>query len=509
MRNIKEATNVLVLGIVLTACTGIISGIPFDGFSDMDITDHTGALYFGCSVANAGDLNGDGYTDLVIGAYGAKKAFVYYGSPSFDGASDVTIADRTGELYFGRSVANAGDLNGDGYTDLVIGTYGANKAFVYYGGPGFDGISDVTIADHTGASYFGYPVANAGDLNSDGYTDLVIGANGANKAFVYYGGPGFDGISDVAIEDHTGELHFGYPVANAGDLNSDGYTDLVIGAYGANRAFVYYGGPGFDGASDVTIADHTGESGFGHTAANAGDLNNDGYTDLVIGTHSANKAFVYYGGPGFDGASDVTIADHTGELYFGRSVANAGDLNNDGYTDLVIGAHGAKKAFVYYGGPSFDGASDVCIADHTGELYFGYPVANAGDLNSDGYTDLVIGASGANKAFVYYGVVDYPTIVTLQGKLTNSTTGSAVQNGSMEVTVKDSFNTQVWQSTFHDCIDNGVFNIPLGAVSELRLTPGDMYQMKVAIDADAVAYVSADVTFGDHSPSGDVIKFVA
>ena len=160
-------------------------------------------------------------------------------------------------------------------------------------------------------------------------------------------------------------------------------------------------------------------------------------------------------------------------------------------------------------GVPFDGFSDMDITDHTGASYFGYSAANAGDLNGDSYTDLVIGAHGANRAFVYYGVVDYPTIVTLQGKLTNSTTGSAVQNGSMKVTVTDSFNTQVWQSTFHDCIDDGVFNIPLGAVSELRLTPGDMYQMMVAIDADAAAYVSADVTFGDHSPSGDVIKFVA
>jgi hypothetical protein len=508
MRTIKVA-KVVVLGIVLTTCTGMATGVPFDGFSDMDITDHTGASNFGRSVANAGDLNNDGYTDLVIGAHGAKKAFVYYGSPSFDGASDVTIADRTGESGFGVSAANAGDLNNDGYTDLVIGAHGAKKAFVYYGGPGFDGISDVTIADHTGESYFGYSADNAGDLNNDGYTDLVIGASGAKKAFVYYGGPGFDGISDVTIEDHTGESNFGVSAANAGDLNSDGYTDLVIGAHGANRAFVYYGGPFFDGASDVTIADHTGESYFGYSADNAGDLNNDGYTDLVIGAYGANKAFVYYGSPGFDGASDVTIADHTGESYFGFSADNAGDLNNDGYTDLVIGAHGANRAFVYYGGPSFDGASDVCIADHTGEPHFGVSVANAGDLNSDGYTDLVIGAHGANKAFVYYGVVDYPTIVTLQGKLTNSTTGSAVQNGSMKVTVKDSFNTQVWQSTFHDCIDDGVFNIPLGAVSELRLTPGNMYQMMVAIDADAVTYVSADVTFGDHSPSGDVIKFVA
>jgi len=271
---------------------------------------------------------------------------------------------------------------------------------------------------------------------------------------------------------------------------------------------VYYGGPDFDWTSDVTIDDHSGESGFGRSVANAGDLNSDGYTDLVVGAYSANKAFVYYGGPGFDGASDVTIDDHSGESYFGVSAASAGDLNSDGYTDLVMGAYGAKKAFIYYGGPGFDGKSDVCIADHTGATHFGFEIANAGDLNSDGSTDLVIGAHGSNQAFVYYGVVKHPTIVTLQGKLTNSTTGCALQTGSMRVTIKDSSGSSEWQSTFSDCIHKGVFNIPLGAVSELRLLPGDMYQMTVDIDADEATYISADVTFGDNSPAGDVIKFV-
>nr|QNT35624.1 hypothetical protein BFFPPMPJ_00029 [uncultured Methanosarcinales archaeon] len=132
----------------------------------------------------------------------------------------------------------------------------------------------------------------------------------------------------------------------------------------------------------------------------------------------------------------------------------------------------------------------------------------AGDLNGDGSTDLVIGTYYVNKAFVYYGVVKHPTIVTLQGKLTDSTTGCALQTGSMRVTITDSSGSSEWQNTFSDCIHNGVFNIPLGAVSELRLIPGDMYLMTVDVDADEATYISADVTFGDNSPAGDVIKFV-
>nr|QNT35626.1 hypothetical protein BFFPPMPJ_00031 [uncultured Methanosarcinales archaeon] len=368
---------ILGLASVILACTSAVSAVPFDGESDVDIAK--GESNFGVSVANAGDLNSDGYTDLVIGTHGANKAFVYLGGPSFDRFSDVDIIDHTGESGFGHSVANAGDLNGDGYTDLVIGGFSAKKAFVYYGGPNFDGTSDVDITDHTGESGFGHSPANAGDLNGDGYTDLVIDAYGANKAFVYYGGPSFDGTSDVDIADHTGESEFGVSAANAGDLNNDGYADLVIGARGANKAFVYYGGLDFDGTSDMTIDDHAGETRFGDSVANTGDLNNDGYADLVIGACGANKAFVYYGGPDFDGTSDVTIADHIGDSGFGVSAANAGDLNGDGYTDLLIGTWGANKAFVYYGGPDFDGTSDVTIADHTGESNFGVSAANAGD----------------------------------------------------------------------------------------------------------------------------------
>jgi hypothetical protein len=397
--------EVLVWGIVsiVIVCTGIVSAAAFDGYSDVDITNPSRAG-FGKSVANAGDLNGDGYSDLVVGAYGANKAEVYFGGPKFSGSADLAITDHPRERNFGRAVANAGDLNGDGYSDLVVGAYHSNHAFVYFGGPKFDGFSDVEITDHAKETGFGVSVANAGDLNNDGYTDLVIGAYGAKKAFVYYGGPAFDGVSDVEITDHTKGFSFGVAVANTGDLNDDGIADLVIGAYGpkVSCAFVYLGGSDFDGFSDADLTDHTSEVGFGYSVANAGDLNNDGYIDLVVGAYGANKAFVYYGGPAFDGVSDVEITDHTGEESFGRAVANAGDMNGDGYADLVIGAYGAEKAFVYFCGPKFDGSSDLEIADHLGEAGFGDSLATDGDLNGDGYTDLVVGAYLVSKAFVYY-----------------------------------------------------------------------------------------------------------
>jgi len=434
----------------------------------------------------------------------------------FDGKSDVNIIDHTGETDFGNSMASAGDLNNDGYVDLVIGAHSNKKAFVYFGGPSFDNISDVNITDHTGETFFAYSLDSAGDLNNDGYADLVVGATNTHKAWVYYGGPSFDGTSDVTIDDHTTETDFGWILTNAGkDLNDDGYADLVIGAFGAKKAFVYYGGPSFDNISDVDITDHTAEGLFGTGLASDGDLNNDGHADLVISSPTTKKAFVYYGGPSFDGTSDLTIDDHTGEANFGYSLASASDLNNDGYADLAIGTSTEKKVWLYYGGPGFDNVSDVTIDDHLSDAQFGTRATSGGDLNDDGYADLVVGAPSAKKAFVYYGV-DYPlkylaqpTIVTLQGKISNSTSDSGISTGSLNVTIKDSHGSLVWTKAFNDVLDDGVFNTLLGAVQELRLIPGNTYEMEVAVDADSATYTTADVTFGDSSPSGDIIKFVA
>jgi hypothetical protein len=505
--------KVLIVGIlVLLLSVSLACAVPFDGKSDVNIINYTGQSGFGYSLATSGDLNGDGYADLVVGA--GDREMVFYGGPGFDGTFDVNITSAES----GYSLATAGDLNNDGYADLVVGAPGVAKAFVYYGGPSFDDIPDWNITDHTGESYFGSSLATSGDLNNDGYADLVIGAVNAGNAFVYYGGSSFDNNSDINITNYIGETGFGRSVANAGDLNGDGYADLVVGAYSAaNKAFVFYGGPSFDNNSDWNITNYTSESGFGASLATSGDLDGDGYADLVIGAYDSDsrKAFVFYGGPSFDNNSDVNITDHTAEENFGISVATSGDLNNDGYADLIVGASGAKKAFVYYGGSTFNNISDVNITDHRGVSTFGWSLATSGDLNNDGYADLVVGSNTGTKVFVYYGV-DYPlksmsqpTIVTLQGKLTNSTTGIAISTGSMRVTVRDNKGNQVWQSTFNNVLSNGVFNIPLGAAQELRLIPGIMYRMVVDLDADAASFSSADVTFGDNLPAGDLIKFTA
>jgi hypothetical protein len=129
-------------------------------------------------------------------------------------------------------------------------------------------------------------------------------------------------------------------------------------------------------------------------------------------------------------------------------------------------------------------------------------------LDSAGYPHIsYFNFTGGDLKYAF--ILGTPTIVTLQGKLTDSTTGSPVQTGSMRVTIKDSRGFQVWQNTFNNSLFDGVFNIPLGAVQELMLIPDLIYSMEVEIDADSAAFVAADVTFGDNVPAGDVIKFKA
>ncbi|NQZ10759.1 MAG: FG-GAP repeat protein [Algicola sp.] len=288
---------------------------------------------FGIRVAGVGDVNGDNYDDVIVGlpyydgvGDNSGIASIYYGSAA---GVDTTVdhqwhGEQAGD-QLGFSVAGAGDVNGDNYVDVVVGAlaYGSSAegaAFVYHGSDsGLSATATSTLAGTQAAAQFGYSVAGAGDINADGYDDVVVGArhhNGANgaktgAAFVYHGSS--SGLSSTATSYWEGKNlgdEFGGSVAGVGDVNKDGYADVIVGLSkwsGGQGAVVVFEGcsTGFSVNWDwVKLGGQSGSE-YGISVAGAGDVNNDGYADVMSGAHLGSNgntnegaAYVYHGSAG-------------------------------------------------------------------------------------------------------------------------------------------------------------------------------------------------------------------
>ncbi len=414
--------------------------------------------YFGITVATAGDVNGDGYSDVIVGAYGYDngesdegRAFVYLGSS----AGLATTAAWTAEgnqvgAAFGNSVAAAGDANGDGYGDVIVGQFAftngepqEGRALVYLGSASGLATSAAWSAEgNQGAALFGMSVATAGDVNGDGYGDVIVGAgeysNGQTsegRAFVYLGsGAGLATSPAWTAESDQSFAFFGASVGTAGDVNGDGYSDVIVGSsFNDNgqadegRASVYLGSSaGLASSAAWTAESDQANANFGLSAVTAGDVNGDGYSDVIVGAPQFSngqalegRVFVYLGSALGLATSDAwTARGNQAGAEFGRSVASAGDVNGDGYSDVIVGApkydNGESdegRAFAFLGSENGLSNTPVWAAESdTANASFGDAVSGAGDVNGDGYSDVIVGASNYSngetaegRAFVYLG----------------------------------------------------------------------------------------------------------
>ncbi len=426
--------------------------------------------YFGWSVSSAGDVNADGFDDVIVGAreddeMGSESgaAYLHLGNSSgVDASTETKLLASDGESgdTFGSSVSSAGDVNGDGYDDVVVGSYQdddsgslSGSAYVYLGsGGGIDISTEIKLRASDGAAgdFFGVSVSSAGDVNGDGYDDVVVGAhqdddNGQDSgaARLYFGGSsGIDISSETKLlaSDGAADDYFGVSVSGAGDVNSDGYDDVVVGAFCdddsgtySGSAYLYLGSSGgIDPRNEtkLTASDAAEGDRFGISVSASGDVNDDGYDDLIVGAYGdhqedddSGSAYLYLGSPsGIDLSSEtkLTASDGDAENYFGYSVSGAGDVNGDGYDDVVVGAYkdddsGSESgsAYLYLGSESgIDASSETKLLASDGSYYdeFGWSVSGAGDVDGDGYDDIVVGAtedddmgSDAGAAYLFHG----------------------------------------------------------------------------------------------------------
>jgi hypothetical protein len=398
------------------------------------ITGISAGDYLGYSVASAGDVNNDGIADLVVGADGFSGgtdngvAYIIFGSSSLSSSATFILPPTAGNGLtitginrgdgLGQSVASAGDVNADGIADLVLGApqfyfSGADNgaAYIIFGssylsssatlalpptaGTGF------TITGINSGDFLGNSVASAGDVNHDGIADLIVGApffpnnarNGA--AYIIFGSSALNASATFALPPAAGQGFtitgmnsgdfLGWSVASAGDVDDDGIADLVVGA------------PRFSGAAYII---------FGSSSLNA----------------SATFPLPPTAGHGF------TITGINANDNLGGAVASAGDVNADGIADLVVvapafrGGTNNGAAYIIFGSSSLSASATFALPPTAGHGftitginandYLGYSVASAGDVNADGIADLVVGAPGFRgggsngAAYIIFGSAD-------------------------------------------------------------------------------------------------------
>ncbi|MXP27181.1 hypothetical protein GRI39_14220 [Altererythrobacter indicus] len=549
----------------------------------------------GDSVSIAGDVNGDGYDDYIIGSMNANDAagaaYVVFGDADplgeldaagrrvfsisdLDTAHGFLIQPVAGNGQLGRSVSGVGDINGDGYDDIIVGASSVNtlqgEAYVIFGSASPIGntvgsqqvVDAATLPAATGFviqgdndyDSLGSTASAAGDFNGDGIDDLIVsasagddGGENAGEAYIIFGstsgfGQDVDGRQVIDVTNLTpseGVIIQGAVKGDTlgtssaiGDINNDGYDDIIVGAQNnddfdtsAGAAYVIFGRAGSPGAVDATsrqvlsaanlssgdgfiIYGEFGGDKFGRSVSGGADLNGDGYNDIVVSTTSndvggdnAGMVYVIYGSATGFGSSNgqgsnvvdlSTLQSSEGFIIqgadngnsTGRALSMAGDLNGDGYGDLLIGSRttaGQGRAYVIFGSADGIGSDDgngrqlldlasmgedagFIIATSNDQDFLSDAVSAGGDINGDGYDDLIIAATGNDEGvseggavYIFYGAADLgPYAPQSSLTLTGTSDGDRLIGGNSDDTISGEGGADVvYGGAGHDTLSVG------------------------------------------------------
>jgi ankyrin repeat protein len=381
-----------------------------------------------------GDVDGDGYDDVLIGAtrynHSRGRVYLFYGGPVMDTTADLIFEGQNEGDYFGGIAC--GDINNDGYEDIVIGACsceGQGRAYLYWGGDrnSMDAKSDkIFTGENKKGSRFGYS-STIYDIDNDGYDDIILGAywypdDGTGRAYLYYGSTkeSMDTSYDLIFTAEKAKERFGYTIS-CGDVDNDGYGDIVIRSLADQcRAYLYYGASksNMDAKVDVIFEAPSRRYKWGNGLLCV-DQNRDGYDDILIGATGYNdwqgRSCLFCGSSkrSMDADPDMTFDGEVEGSLYGVQEA-CGDIDGDKVNDLIIGACGCRqrvgRVYVYWGNElaAPNPKPGMILTGENPNDEFGARIA-CGDVNNDGFDDLIVAAlaykAGAKqgRVYLYYG----------------------------------------------------------------------------------------------------------